>query len=66
MGVCTGTQRRNVVGDVIPFPSKKPGRSKAELEAAAQRAVEAGLSPMHPALQNIKRNNVVPFKPKNK
>lgn len=57
------------MGEVIPFPSPKnprSGRSKAELAEAAQKAVEAGLSPMHPSLRNVVRPNVIQFKPKAK
>jgi hypothetical protein len=51
------------MGQVIPFP-KKPGRSKEQMAIAAQKAVEQGMSPNHPALRNIVRDNVTPLKPK--
>jgi hypothetical protein len=51
------------MSNITPFPKKKRGQ---ELADAAQKAVEQGLSPNHPALRNITRSNVVPLKPKAK
>ena len=51
------------MGNIIPFPKKKRGQ---ELADAAQKAVQQGMSPNHPALRNIARPNVVPLKPKAK
>jgi hypothetical protein len=51
------------MSNIIPFPKKKKGQ---ELADAAQKAVQQGMSPNHPALRNITRSNVVPLKPKAK
>ena len=51
------------MSNIIPFPKRKRPQ---ELADAAQKAVEQGLSPNHPALRNIQRSNVIPLRPKSK